>query len=353
MDSHKIAFIVCVNNAQEFAEACYYISRLEVPDSYQIDIIEVWETSSMASGYNEAMERSDAKYKIYMHQDTFIIYQNFIVDMLRIFETDRQIGMFGCVGCDDLPGNAQAVTAWNVGTVYHNCTPGRMERRQNEDKSPVVVEALDGLILATQYDIRWREDLFDGWDFYDVSQCFEMKRAGYKVVVPFQETPWCYHDNTYSKMVRYQEYCHRLISEYQDIKPFYAAEYSREKQEFDLLKEESRWEVQELVKAGDKEELIRIFSCQENQGYLHLREFEALANIVHLERRDGRERFWENGLDYQALMEKMAILRFAVKRIEYAACDIEEEEKYLSEIYSSQAVSVMRYFYVEPDHKIG
>ena len=30
------------------------------------------------------------------------------------------------------------------------------------------VEGVDGLLMATQYDIPWREDLFDGWDFYDL-----------------------------------------------------------------------------------------------------------------------------------------------------------------------------------------
>ena len=66
---------------------------------------------------------------------------------------------------------------------------------QDKEQQPVEVEALDGLLLATSRDVRWREDLFDGWDFYDVSQCLEMRRMGWRVVVPCQETPWCYHDN--------------------------------------------------------------------------------------------------------------------------------------------------------------
>ncbi len=35
------------------------------------------------------------------------------------------------------------------------------------------VRVIDGLIMVTQYDLPWREDLFLGWHFYDVSQCLE------------------------------------------------------------------------------------------------------------------------------------------------------------------------------------
>ena len=32
----------------------------------------------------------------------------------------------------------------------------------------IEVEAIDGLLMATQYDIPWREYLFYMWVFYDV-----------------------------------------------------------------------------------------------------------------------------------------------------------------------------------------
>lgn len=82
------------------------------------------------------------------------------------------------------------------------------------------VEAVDGFIMATQYDLPWREDLFDGWDYYDISQCMEMKRNGYKCVVPKQIRPWCYHDNSYSKMEKYYDYAQVFVKEYQDIRNF-------------------------------------------------------------------------------------------------------------------------------------
>ncbi len=345
MDTKKIAFITCVNNPQEYEEALYYISRLNVPEGYTTETIHVCEAPGMAAGYNAAMRDSDAKYKVYLHQDVFLVYRDFIAEMLAVFENHADIGMIGCIGCDSLPLHAQAVTAWNVGRVCHNCIPMCMERYQNADKTPVIAEALDGLLLATQYDVTWREDLFDGWDFYDVSQCFEMRRAGYRTAVPYQEHIWCYHDNTYSKMGSYQKYCARFVDEYQDIKPFRHLELRDEKREFDALKEESREAMRHLADAGNREELCRIFSEEENRGYLHLREFEVLAEIDRRECREGKRLFWTEGDDFGSLTEKLADLRFALKRIEYGA-DSDAASEYIRAHYSRQAADAVAEVYV-------
>ena len=62
------------------------------------------------------------------------------------------------------------------------------------DDDYIDVEAVDGLFLATQYGIRWREDLFTGWHLYDTSMCMEMRRHDFRVVVPNQEEDfWCIH----------------------------------------------------------------------------------------------------------------------------------------------------------------
>jgi hypothetical protein len=84
-----------------------------------------------------------------------------------------------------------------------------------EAKNGVIeVEAIDGLLMATQYDIPWRDDLFDKWDFYDVSQSLEFIRHGYKVVVPYMETPWCIHDDGFVNLKNYYEEREKLLKEY-------------------------------------------------------------------------------------------------------------------------------------------
>ncbi len=226
--------------------------------------------------------------------------------------------MLGCVGCRKLPANGQAVGHWDVGMVYHNCIPGTLTLEQDKEQQPVEVEALDGLLLATSRDVRWREDLFDGWDFYDVSQCLEMRRMGWRVVVPCQETPWCYHDNFYSRMLNYQKYCNKMITEYQDIQSFQAMDYSESRKELEQIKEIARKELYELVDKGEKAQFLELFQEQENRGWLHLKDLEVLADIAAAEREAGQEWFWlpEEHRDWK-LRGKLLKLHRILKRIEY------------------------------------
>ena len=52
---------------------------------------------------------------------------------------------------------------------------------------------LDGIFLMTQVDVPWREDVFRGWHFYDISACAEMRRAGHGIAILRQDTPWFAH----------------------------------------------------------------------------------------------------------------------------------------------------------------
>ena len=72
-DSQKIDFILCCNNDFYIKECRMYLEELEIPDGFQVGTLEIRGAASMTAGYNEGMEKSDAKYKIYMHQYVFII----------------------------------------------------------------------------------------------------------------------------------------------------------------------------------------------------------------------------------------------------------------------------------------
>ena len=196
IDEKKFAFITCVNSDYWYSECLLYLQHLNIPEGFSVECVDIRGAKSMTSGYNEAMRRTDAKYKIYLHQDTLVVNKNLMADLLKIF-ADETIGAVGVIGCMNLPKTA----VWwdglrNFGRVLHACEPESIvDSHAQEPKSAYQeVESVDGLFIATQYDLNWREDLFDGWHFYDVSQCKEMQRAGYKVVVPNQRKDfWCVH----------------------------------------------------------------------------------------------------------------------------------------------------------------
>lgn len=197
MNDKKVCFIICSNNELYLKECLFWINRLQIPEGYVTEQIVITDAKSMTEGYNRAMLRSDAKYKVYLHQDTFIVNPDFVPDMLAVFEKDKQIGMIGMIGKDKMP---ESGIMWEnyerVGTIYehHNYEVIIINEIKISDHIEYLpVEAIDGCMMITQYDVRWREDLFDRWDFYDASQSMEFIRAGYQVVVPNMEEPWCLH----------------------------------------------------------------------------------------------------------------------------------------------------------------
>jgi hypothetical protein len=196
MNPYKIAVICCTNNPVEFMECQTYIQALELPDNFHLEIIPIYGAPGMAAGYNEAMRLTDAKYKVYLHQDTFIVHRGFFTDLIQLFEQNANIGLVGVIGAKYLPESGiWWESAELTGKVY-NSSRGRMDLLDfgSDQQSWSEVEAIDGLLIATQADLPWREDLFDGWHFYDTSQCMEYIRAGYAVAVPSQDIPWCLHD---------------------------------------------------------------------------------------------------------------------------------------------------------------
>ena len=218
MNDKQIAFIMCVNNDQYCNEAIRYINDLDVPKGYSIDVISIKEADSMAQGYNAAMQASDAKYKVYMHQDVFIVNKKFIREMLEVFENDEKIGMIGVIGTDKVPANGEWYSAWDCGKVrFFNGDKDCFFDMFSEVKAYKRALVIDGMIMVTQYDIPWREDIFDGWDFYDVSQSFEMFSAGYKAVIPKQESVWTYHDIGILSMKKYDYYKKLFYVEYKSL----------------------------------------------------------------------------------------------------------------------------------------
>ena len=222
MDGNQIAFIICTNNTQYYNECIRYISELEVPEQFTTDIICIQEADSMVQGYRAGMQASDAKYKIYLRQDVFILNPKFLHELLQLFQQDESIGLIGMVGCSKLPENADCMDCWDIGSM--EVFDGRALEEDFKFKQPSqeyeTVMAVQGTIMATQYDVGWQEDLeevLDGWDFYDIALSLNMLKNGYKVVVPHQKKTWCYRIKTWENLKEYTEHRFRMIQTYPEF----------------------------------------------------------------------------------------------------------------------------------------
>lgn len=355
MDRKKIAFITCVNDEAKYEECRYYLQRLCVPDGYTVDMISIRKAPSMASGYNAGMTDSDAKYKVYLHQDVLIINTHFIADILKLFAGDEKLGMLGVIGKKEMGTTALTMMKWDTGRIIYDCEI--INRKSSEEGGFEEVASADGLLLATQYDIAWREDVFDGWDFYDFSQCMEFKKAGYKVGIPYQREIWCCHDGLCSKLTAYFDYYERFLSEYAGT-PGISADRSSEElrvcqanKEYADHMEELKKGIEDLISFGGKEQLRVFFGNADFQDNLHLREYKAVVCIDWTEeKKQSPIRLWNAGMSASELIRKLRNLKCALKRMEYNADD--SAKIYIEMNYSKYAVMEMCSQYVAYEDRI-
>ena len=85
LNESKICFITCVNDQELYNESLAYIENLNLPENFEIETMWLSNANSITSAYNKAMKATDAKYKVYLHQDVFITNKNFILNCLEIF----------------------------------------------------------------------------------------------------------------------------------------------------------------------------------------------------------------------------------------------------------------------------
>ena len=197
MDDKKFCFITCVNDEFLYKESVRYIENLQIPHGMKVELLAVRGAKSMTAGYQAAMEASDAKYKIYMHQDAFVVNIHALKNLWKIFSRHPDVGILGLVGAVTLETSKPVwwESSTRCGKFYAKREPEtiHLDNCGDFDKEIQQVTALDGIFLATQYDGPWRSDLFNGWHFYDISQTREFRKHGYQAVVVRQEEPWLVH----------------------------------------------------------------------------------------------------------------------------------------------------------------
>ncbi len=319
-DRIKIAFIVCSNNELYYNECAWYIRNLQVPSGYETELICISDAESIAQAYNAAMAESDAKYKVYLHQDVFIYHRQFIDDLLQIFQSHPEIGLVGMLGSDRLPENAFLCSAWNVGSTYvcNFLAVSSLCGDQNRKQGWTEVKAIDGMLMATQYDIRWREDLPLGWDFYDVSQSLEFLRRGYKIAVPFQDKPWCMHDCGRSKMAQYDRARKVILEEYRD---FFSGKFCFQYNlEYQPAQERIFTVIKDCMEQGKFDEALKIRKRIPNKavGVNELQYALNLLDIYECERnRDaGVESFFSGAHTWADMKDKYDTIKFIVRHAE-------------------------------------
>ena len=188
MNDKKIAVIAQRIGAGHSAMRAH-LGEIDVPQGYEVELIEVPSGGAVAATYQHAMETSDAKYKVYLSSGSILLRPSFFHDMLQLFVQDPSIGVMGLVGTEQLSTTGMLEnSAFLKGKFLFS--DGNHFDGVNIEKTSEDVMVVGDYLIATQYDIPWRKDLFHTNCLWAEAQCIEFKRKGYRVVVPKQEEAW-------------------------------------------------------------------------------------------------------------------------------------------------------------------
>lgn len=186
-------FVVCSQNKELQKSIEKWINKF-FPNS---DIYFLEGEKSIFEAYNKGIELTkDNKYVCFTHEDIDIekINTKFLETLLDISDT----GFLGVAGRIKLNNSAcwwegydGIVKSYLSGKAGHQRLENNklsrwynnygMDSNRNINE---IVEVLDGVILFCNRSllnkVKWRSDIFNGWDFYDISITWEVSQLGYK-----------------------------------------------------------------------------------------------------------------------------------------------------------------------------
>ena len=191
MNNKKFAIIIHTTTGKTQADVRNLFANVTIPKGFSFDVFLInGNEQGKYEAYNVAMRKSKAKYKLYINENVVITNKNFLIELLRLFQSDKNIGMVGASGALELSTHGVCARSFKRGGKFF---AGTKEPKMQDWKNFGAAEILDSLFIATQYDISWRSDLFRDDYFGEQAQCVEFKRKGYKVVIAQQDMAWLWY----------------------------------------------------------------------------------------------------------------------------------------------------------------
>lgn len=178
----KLSFIIYKKNDKNYKVLISSLTALNIPNNVHVDIVTLTGDGGIPVIYNQGISASiGADYRVYINDGIEILEKNFISIIIDLFERNSEIGIIGCIGTKIIPPTG---ICENAQTQYGKIIIGNEKKIWNDFSNEYVeVASVNGLLMAVRGNVLWRDDLFKGNSFWDISQCIEYKRRGYKSVV--------------------------------------------------------------------------------------------------------------------------------------------------------------------------
>jgi hypothetical protein len=189
MDHKKICVIIHVENAAIASCALESVQALILPEGYLMEILPVEDTDSTVEAYQFGMDSSDAKYKLYIKENTVLLDTQMLDRAIRVFEADAEIGVIGWAGIKKIIPSTQ---------IYHGLLENRGIVGQRliladsgdstltypyREGEMTAVEAVDSSVFITSVDIQWNRERYSRAHHACMQYSVDLREKGYKSVV--------------------------------------------------------------------------------------------------------------------------------------------------------------------------
>ena len=182
MDEKKFAFILCSKDRDAFQKTLIALQEVEIPSGFQAELVEIYGEDKIATMYNEAIRRSNAKYKIYINVDVAAFHRLLLYKIRECFALEPRAAILGLQG-SELPMDGDYLSAHKCyGNYYLQRDDGTIVPA-GEEEIPLFaqsVHVVDDSFWVTCEDCHWNENMQG--PFLLASYCTDVRKNGYRVV---------------------------------------------------------------------------------------------------------------------------------------------------------------------------
>jgi len=182
MDEKKFAVILCAENAAEYQHIIPLINKIKVPNGCTMEVVMLSGSKNFAAMYNEALKRTDAKYKIYFKPWVKKIHESLLYKIYNVFSLDANINILGTYG-SEIPLDANYIHAQNIfGDYYYQISD--KEIKVICGQKPVFIQnvhTIDDSFFVTCTNEKW--DVSMNGPFLMTAYCSRIRKNGGKIAV--------------------------------------------------------------------------------------------------------------------------------------------------------------------------
>ena len=179
-----ISVIVCSAKNSGWNKHMRHIeSTIGFPYEY-IRIDNTTHQHSLSSAYNQGVKSAKSDLLVFVHEDVFFLTPEWGAVLWRKF-INPQIGIVGVAGSQlllpDKPMWVSAGSPFIHGNILHHDGSRIILSVYSQEMMDTQVVAVDGLFMAVRkslfHTIRFDEETFDGFHFYDLDICMQIRRT--------------------------------------------------------------------------------------------------------------------------------------------------------------------------------